>query len=303
MNLPDYIPPGVIDDDIRRWLGEDLGSGDVTTAATVAPAQSATATFIAKEDGVVAGLAVAGRVFTLVDPEVSAAFTCADGDFVRAGESLGTVAGRASAILVGERLALNILQRMSGIASATRRMVQLAEPHGARILDTRKTAPGLRHLDKWAVLIGGGTNHRYGLHDMILVKDNHIAAAGGIQTAMDRAAAARKEANHELLIEVETRTLVEVGVAAGHPAVDRILLDNMVRVTDKGVDVSMLREAVAVVDSTPRDSARPLQTEASGNVTEATVAAIASTGVDFISSGALTHSVSALDISLKILLD
>jgi nicotinate-nucleotide pyrophosphorylase (carboxylating) len=193
---------------------------------------------------------------------------------------------------MGERLALNLMQRMSGIATATRAMAEAAGD--ATILDTRKTAPGLRLFDKWAVRLGGGTNHRVGLYDMFLIKDNHIAAAGGIRAAIDAAGRYRKTHAPDLAIEIETRTLDEVDEVLAIGGVDRVLLDNMVEVGDNGlVDVTMLAEAVRRVGGA-------FETEASGNVTLATVPAIAATGVDFISSGALTHSVRALDISLKI---
>ena len=241
-----------------------------------------------------AGLAVAERVFAALDPQVAVTWDAADGDAVEAGARFGTVEGPARAILTGERLALNLMQRMSGIATATRRYVEAAG--AATILDTRKTAPGLRAFDKWAVRLGGGRNHRTGLYDMILVKDNHIAAAGGLSAAVEAAQAYRAAHDERLQIEVETRTLDEVDALLEIGGVDRVLLDNMVRLHDDGfVDTSTLEEAVRRIGGR-------IETEASGNVTLATVAAIAATGVDFISSGALTHSVQALDISLKIAL-
>ncbi len=289
MTAPDLSS---IDALIDRALAEDVGSGDVTTLATIPAERRATATFLAKESGVLAGLAVAERVFAALSPEIVIRWDAADGDAVAAGTRFGTVTGPARAILVGERLALNLMQRMSGIATATRAMADAAGD--ATILDTRKTVPGLRVLDKWAVRLGGGTNHRVGLYDMFLVKDNHIAAAGSIRAAIEAARAYRAEHAPDLAIEIETRTLAEVDEVLAVGGVDRVLLDNMVEVGDDGlVDVTMLAEAVRRVDGA-------FETEASGNVTLATVPAIAATGVDFISSGALTHSVRALDISLKI---
>ena len=289
MTAPDL---SVVDALIDRALAEDVGGGDVTTLATIPADRRATATFLAKEDGVLAGLAVAERVFAVLSPEIVIRWDAADGDAVAAGTRFGTVDGPARAILVGERLALNLMQRMSGIATATRAMAEAAGD--ATILDTRKTAPGLRAFDKWAVRLGGGTNHRVGLYDMFLIKDNHIAAAGGIRAAIDAARRYRTEHAPDLAIEIETRTLAEVDEVLAVGGVDRVLLDNMVEVGDDGlVDVTMLAEAVRRVGGT-------FETEASGNVTLATVPAIAATGVDFISSGALTHSVRALDISLKI---
>ncbi len=284
-----------IDALIERALAEDVGAGDVTTLATIPDDQFAEATFLAKEDGVLAGLAVAERVFATLSPKLALSWTLTDGDTVTAGTRFGTVEGSARDILVGERLALNLMQRMSGIATATRRMVDAAGP-GTKILDTRKTAPGLRLFDKWAVRLGGGTNHRVGLYDMFLIKDNHIAATGGIRAAIEAARAYRTEHAPELQIEIETRTLDEVDEVLAVGGVDRVLLDNMVHVGDDGsIDTTMLQEAVSRL-------AGRFETEASGNVTLTTVPAIAATGVDFISSGALTHSVRALDISLKIAL-
>ncbi len=285
--------PDVIDGLIERALAEDLGTGDATTLATIPAEQRAAAYFLVKADGVLAGLGVAERVFAALDPEIAVAWTAADGDAVAAGTRFGTIEGLAQPILVGERLALNLMQRMSGIATATRQMVDAAGGR-AKILDTRKTAPGLRVFDKWAVRLGGGTNHRAGLYDMILVKDNHIAAAGGVRAAIDAARAWREANAPDLLIEIETRTLGEVNDVLAVGGVDRVLLDNMVRVETGGsVDTTMLREAVERIGGR-------IETEASGTVTLATVPAIAATGVDFISSGALTHSVRALDLSLKI---
>jgi nicotinate-nucleotide pyrophosphorylase (carboxylating) len=291
--LPDYLSADLLEADIRRWLAEDVGDGDVTTAATVAEGTAATGSFRVKQDGVVAGLEVAERVFATIDAAVETKFVVCDGAVVTKGDLLGTISGPAHVILRGERLALNLMQRMSGISTATSRMAAAARPFGTRILDTRKTAPGLRALDKWAVSLGGGYNHRFGLYDMILVKDNHIAACGGISEAIQRAVDFRATNNPALEIEVEVRTLDEVRAALRHEGVDRLLLDNMVSVVDGVIDTAMLREAVALVD-------RRIPTEASGNITDLTVAAVAASGVDFISSGALTHSVAALDISLAI---
>ena len=280
---------------IGRALAEDVGAGDVTTEATIPPAQRATARFLVKEDGVVAGLAVAERVFAAVDPDLAVVWTAGDGDRLEAGTVFGTVEGRARSILVAERLALNVVQRMGGIATAAARMVEAARP--AVILDTRKTAPGLRALDKWAVRLGGAQNHRVGLFDMVLVKDNHIAAAGGVRQAIDAVGAYARETGRDVPVEVEARTLDEVdavlAAVAGGARVDRVLLDNMARQTDGGLDVSVLVQAVQRVGGL-------VETEASGNVTLETVPAIAATGVDYISSGALTHSVRALDVSLKV---
>lgn len=281
-----------IDALIARALAEDVGTGDVTTLATVPPERQAVASFRAKEHGVLAGLAVAERVFAAVDPAVEVTWAARDGQRVEAGTEFGTARGPARAILTAERTALNLLQRMSGIATATARMVEAARP--ATVLDTRKTAPGLRAIDKWAVRLGGGQNHRAGLYDMILIKDNHIAAAGGIRAAIEAAQRYRAAHAPELLLEVEARTLGEVDEVIAVGGVDRVLLDNMVRVHDDGfIDVTPLAEAVRRIGGR-------FETEASGNITLETAAAVAATGVDFLSAGALTHSVRALDISLAI---
>ena len=292
--LPSYLTLDALDALIDRALDEDVGTGDVTTRATVAPDTQAEAHFLVKEDGILAGLLAADRVFTAVDKTLEVTWTKSDGDAITRGDTFGAVRGRARSILTAERLALNVLQRMSGIATVTHRMVEAARPHPARILDTRKTAPGLRYLDKWAVRLGGGENHRLGLYDMILIKDNHIAAAGGVRAAIEAAQQYRRDQGAALSIEIETRTLDEVRAVLEIGGVDVILLDNMVTLSLGGVtDTSLLQEAVALVDGR-------IATEASGNVTLATVPAIAATGVTYISCGALTHSVKALDLSLKI---
>ena len=293
-DLPRYLSIGEIDQIVARALEEDIGLGDATTAATVAENARGRASFRAKQEGVVAGLTVANRVFTNLDASAEVQWSVADGDAVRAGDELGVVRGRARALLTGERTALNLLQRMSGIATYTVAMVEAVEPHGATILDTRKTAPGLRLLDKWAVRIGGGQNHRIGLFDMILIKENHIAAAGGISSAL---AAARRwmEENGRLPIEVEVRSLEELDEVIGAGDVDMVLLDNMARQDTNELDVELLRKAVERVGGR-------IRTEASGNVTLETVERIAATGVDYISSGALTHSVHAVDISMTVAL-
>lgn len=292
--LPPYLPPSIIDDLITRALAEDVGSGDVTSLATVPENREAEARFLAKEDGVVAGLHIAERVLHAVDRGVRVTWSKGDGDRVARGTEFGVVEGRARSILTAERLSLNLMQRMSGIATLTRRMVDATQPHHARILDTRKTAPGLRPLDKWAVLLGGGENHRIGLYDMVLIKDNHITAAGGVRAAIDAAHRYLRESGRALKIEVEASTREQVEEILDQSDVDYILLDNMVRVSEHGeTDTTRLRDAVELVNGR-------ILTEASGNVTLETVPAIAATGVDYISCGALTHSVSALDISLKI---
>jgi nicotinate-nucleotide pyrophosphorylase (carboxylating) len=263
---------------IVRALEEDLGSGDVTTWITVPEDIQAEARLVVNEAGIVAGLDVAEAVFRELDPKVDFSPLVPEGSRVAAGQVLAIVSGRARAILSAERTALNFLGRMSGIATLTRRFVDAVAGTRAEILDTRKTAPGLRAFDKQAVRLGGGHNHRFGLYDMILIKDNHIDLAGSLAEAVRRAQAAATG----LEIEVEARTLedVQAGLEAG---ARRILLDNM--------SPEMLMEAVNLV----RGRAR---LEASGNVSLGNVRQIAETGVNDISIGALTHSVKVLDISL-----
>ncbi len=263
---------------IRQALSEDIGEGDVTTLAVIPPERLLRGRFVAKQEGVVAGLAVAGLTFALLDERVRFAPRVNDGQQVSPGTVLATVEGPAQALLSGERVALNFLQRMSGVASLTRRFVEAVAHTRAVILDTRKTAPGLRVFDKWAVRLGGGQNHRLGLYDMVLIKDNHIAAAGSITEAVRRA---RARYGRRFPVEVEVRTMAELDEALALE-VDRILLDNM-----------SLEELRAAVERT----AGRVPLEASGNVTLANVAAVAETGVDYISVGALTHSAPALDIS------
>jgi nicotinate-nucleotide pyrophosphorylase (carboxylating) len=253
----------------------------VTTLATIPADLRYTGTLMAKATGIVAGLEVARQVFLTVDPTVTFTPLVADGDAVTPRTALATVAGPARALLTGERVALNFLQRMSGIATLTRRYVDAVAGTHAIILDTRKTVPGLRYLDKWAVVLGGGHNHRIGLFDMALIKDNHITAAGGITAAVARV---RGYATGRTPIEVEVKNLDELAEALTLD-VDQIMLDNM------GPDV--MRRAVEI-------TAGRTPLEASGNVSLETVAAIAATGVDYISVGKLTHSVEALDISFKL---
>jgi nicotinate-nucleotide pyrophosphorylase (carboxylating) len=266
---------------VQRALDEDLGDGDVTTQCTIPEDATLTGRFIAKAAGIIAGLEVARLTFALIDERVQVEFSILDGDRVNKGQVFGTVNGPTRALLTGERTALNFMQRMSGIATMTHQFVEAVKPHRAVILDTRKTAPGLRLLDKWAVKLGGGQNHRSGLFDMVLIKNNHITAVGSITAAINRVRACD---DRHRPIEVEVRTLDELREALALQP-DRILLDNM-----------NLDQMLAAV----RLAAGRVPLEASGNVTLETVNAIAATGVDFISSGALTHSVKALDISLTL---
>ena len=270
----------VIDEIIANALKEDIGTSDVTTNATISEDAMAHGRFVAKEAGIICGLGVCERVFKILDRDIEFTANKKDGEAIRVGEVLAEISGKARALLTGERTAINLLQRMSGIATKTAAAVAEVAGAKAKIADTRKTAPGLRVLDKYAVLAGGGTNHRFNLSDGILIKDNHIAAAGGITAAVGRA---RANAPHTLKIEVECETLEDVKEALTAEA-DIIMLDNM-----SNAD---MKEAVELIDG------RAI-TEASGNMGDKDLLEAAKTGVDIISVGALTHSVRSLDISLK----
>ncbi len=266
---------------VQRALAEDIGPGDVTSEWVLEPELQATGRLLVKQEGVIAGLDVAEEVFRQVNTAVRWRPLVNDGVPVHAGEVVARVEGPAVAILSGERVALNFLQRMSGIATQARRFVEAVAGTNALILDTRKTAPGLRLIDKMAVRLGGASNHRFGLFDMVLIKDNHIAAAGSVTAAVQRARAHNAPG---LPIEVEVTNLEELAEALAVGA-DRVLLDNM--------DLATMREAVEAAHSR-------MLLEASGGITLENIAAVAATGVDYISVGALTHSVRALDISLEI---
>ena len=278
----------IVDPIIERALREDVGSGDVTTEAVVPAGATAEANIVARKRGSVAGLPVAGRVFQQLSAEVRFTPRVREGASVTEAEALATVAGSAQALLTGERLALNFLQRLSGIATLTRRCLQAVAGRDVKILDTRKTTPGLRYLEKYAVRVAGGVNHRSGLYDQVLIKDNHIALAGGsIALAVE---GARKRWGNELIVEVETDSLEQVREALAAGA-DIIMLDNM---SDDD-----MRRAVAIVRESGPDGGRP-ETEASGGISLERLAAVADTGVDRISLGALTHSAPAMDIAMDI---
>lgn len=264
---------------IHNALEEDVGPGDITTWSVLFGEEKGVARAIAKTDLTVAGLTVFEEVFFALDPGIHCIRYFDDGSSVTCGQVLAQISGKLVSILTAERVALNFLQRMCGIATLTRKFVDAIEGTGAKILDTRKTAPGLRYLDKYAVRMGGGYNHRFGLYDGILIKDNHIVAAGGISRAIERV---RMTTPHTLKVEVEAKNLAEVEEALKSGA-DIIMLDNMT--------VADMRKAVALVQG-------KIPLEASGNVTLENVREIAETGVDFISVGMLTHSVPAADISL-----
>ena len=266
---------------IKTALKEDIGAGDITTKAIVSPKKMGQAQAIAKDDFVVAGINIFKKVFLFVDERIKFKIFITEGNITRKGELLAQVSGALASILQAERVALNILQRMCGIATQTRRYVDAVRGTKAKILDTRKTIPGLRVLDKMAVKIGGGFNHRLGLYDGVLIKDNHIAAAGSIKSAV---AAQKKKMTKKIKIELETKNLTEVQEALSS-GVDIIMLDNM--------PIDEMKKAVELIRG------RAL-VEASGNVNLNNVAQIAQIGVDFISVGEITHSVRAADISLKI---
>ncbi|MEW6601483.1 MAG: carboxylating nicotinate-nucleotide diphosphorylase [Nitrospirota bacterium] len=273
-----------IDETLMNALREDIGSGDVTTAALIPEDHRSEALFIAKEDLVLAGLPFAERVFHLIDGAIKLSSLKREGSLVRKGNTFARVSGKTAGLLAAERTSLNILQRMSGIATLTKEFVNAVKGLNAEITDTRKTAPGLRYFDKYAVSVGGGRNHRYGLYDGVLIKDNHISAAGGVGKAVKLA---RLRTHHLLKIEVEVGSIagVKEALAAG---ADVIMLDNM--------DIAMMKKAVGII----RQNAPGVVIEASGNINLTNIREAAETGVDIISVGALTHSAHAADISMKI---
>ena len=265
---------------IRLALQEDITSEDVSTNAVMPSAQPGEVELIVKEDGVIAGLDVYARVFTILDPETEVIFYCKDGDEVKSGQLMAVVRGDIRVLLSGERVALNYLQRMSGIATYTRQVANLLKGSHVTLLDTRKTTPNCRIFEKYAVRVGGGCNHRYNLSDGVLLKDNHIGAAGSITKAIQMA---KEYAPFVRKIEIEVETLDQVKEAVEAGA-DIIMLDNMTP--------EMMKEAVRLIDGRA-------QTECSGNITKENIAKICEIGVDFVSSGALTHSAPILDISMK----
>ena len=270
-----------LDKQIQDWLAEDIGSGDITTLALVPAAAKTNAIIHAKDSGILAGIDVARRVFDLLDKDIQFDAKLADGAALTNGSIIAEIKGNAQAILTGERLALNLLQHLSGVATSTHKLAAIAAPFGAKLADTRKTTPGMRLLDKYAVKAGGGANHRLGLYDAMLIKDNHIQVAGGITEALNRA---HDSASHMTKIEIEVESLAGVKEALAGKA-DVIMLDNM--------SIADMTEAVKIIN-------KQAVVEASGGISEATLADVAKTGVDVISVGALTHSVKALDISMDI---
>jgi nicotinate-nucleotide pyrophosphorylase (carboxylating) len=271
---------GMVDEIISKALSEDIGTGDITTASTIPKDQKISGKFIAKEAGVICGLEVVKKVFEKIDREIIMIPHVTDGERVNKGDLIAEIKGPAVGVLTGERVALNFLQRLSGISTKTAQLLEEVKGTKAKITDTRKTTPGLRVLEKYAVRVGGGVNHRFNLSDGILIKDNHIKAAGSITNAI---AAARKNAPHTLKIEVEVESMEQIEEALEAGA-DIIMLDNM--------GMEEMKKAVA------RINGRAL-VEASGNMGEKDLREVADTGVDLISVGALTHTVKAMDISLR----
>ena len=269
---------------IKNAIAEDVGDGDHTSLSTIPLATQGKAKLIVKENGILAGVELALEIFNQVDPALTVLVNIYDGEAVNVGDVVLTVQGSTHSILLAERLVLNCMQRMSGIATKTNRIVNLLAPYHTKILDTRKTTPGLRYLEKWAVKIGGGVNHRIGLYDMILIKDNHVDYAGGIANAIEAANQYLDKTGKALAIEIEVRNLNELKQVLEVGNVQRIMLDNF--------ELPLLKEAVELID-------RKFITEASGGIVEENVADYAACGVDYISMGALTHSVKSLDLSLK----
>lgn len=281
---PAYVTDKALNDFIDRALIEDLGDGDHSSLASIPSNAVKCAYLVMKEGGIVAGMDLAPTIFHKLDPDMKLEPLVSDGDKVKVGDVILKLEGKVRAILGGERLLLNCMQRMSGIATKTAYLSELISGTKAKLLDTRKTTPNMRMLEKWAVLIGGGVNHRYGLYDMIMLKDNHNDFAGSITESVTATKAYLGSTGKALKIEVETRNLEEVQEALNVGGVDRIMLDNMSN--------QDMRKAVKIIDGRS-------ETEASGGITETTIRAVAETGVDFISVGALTHSIKSLDISLK----
>ncbi|MEQ8714440.1 MAG: carboxylating nicotinate-nucleotide diphosphorylase [Cyclobacteriaceae bacterium] len=283
---PPYITQAFLDQFIANALQEDVGDGDHSSLAAIAADQDSKARLLIKQDGVLAGVELADAIFKAIDKDLKIEYFKADGDLVKKGEEGFVVTGNTQSILKAERLVLNCMQRMSGIATKTHQLNQLISHTSARLLDTRKTTPNFRLLEKWAVAIGGGQNHRIGLYDLIMLKDNHIDFAGGIAQAIQATKSYLQSTNRSLRIEVETRSIDEVQQVLKEGGIDIIMLDNM--------SPQLMKEAVGLIDGR-------YETEASGGITGETIAAVAESGVDYISVGALTHSYESIDLSLKAL--
>lgn len=282
MNIPNLDQIHAI---VDNALQEDLGDGDHTSLATIPENAQATAKLLVKADGVIAGVELAKIIFNRFDPELKVEGYINDGEIIKKGDIVFRVSGSSRSILSTERLVLNFMQRMSGIATQTHHLASLIADYPTQLLDTRKTTPGIRLMEKWAVRIGGGTNHRFALYDMIMIKDNHVDYSGGIEKAIDRTKAYLAEKGKNLKIEIEVRNNDELAQVLAHGGVDRIMLDNY--------SPEAMTEALLLID---RDK---YEVEASGGITKDTIVDYAKTGVDFISTGAVTHSYKSLDLSLK----
>lgn len=281
---PDYISDAYLKKFIESAFAEDVGDGDHSSLACIPPTAANRAKLLVKDEGVIAGIELARQIFKMLDPSLEINLCLQDGDRINNGDIAFTVHGSSRSILTAERLVLNCMQRMSGIATKTASLKQLVAGTNVQLLDTRKTTPNFRLPEKWAVLIGGGTNHRIGLYDMIMLKDNHIDMAGGIRAAINRTKDYLRANKRELRIEIETRNLKEVQEVIDTGGVDIIMLDNM--------SPEEIRKALKLING-------KFKTEASGGITEKTIKSVAQCGVDYISVGALTHSVKSLDMSLK----
>ncbi len=281
---PEYLTEEALKSFIKSAFAEDIGPGDYSSLAAIPADKEGKAQLIIKDEGIIAGLDLAEMIFKSYDPRLEVQLLLKDGDSVKFGDIGLIVSGPAASILSSERLVLNCMQRMSGIATITHRLTQKIIHTKARLMDTRKTTPNFRLMEKWAVHIGGGVNHRFALYDMVMLKDNHVDFAGGIRAAIERTKSYLKVNGLRLKIEIETRNLAEVKEVIEVGGVDFVMLDNM--------DYATIREAVDLIDGR-------FGTEASGGITEVTLEEVAQCGVDYISMGALTHSVKSMDISLK----
>lgn len=281
---PKYVTPEYLDRFIELAMAEDIGDGDHSSLSTIPKDLKGVARLKIKQNGIIAGLEIAKEIFYKIDASLELTINAKDGDSVHVGEIAFDVKGPVRSILAAERLVLNCMQRMSGIATYTNYLCKLIEGTSAKILDTRKTTPNLRPLEKWAVIIGGGTNHRFALYDMIMLKDNHVDYSGGVAQALESSKTYLETTGKDLKIEIETRNLDEVKEVLSTGVADVIMLDNM--------DTATMKVAVELIGGT-------MKTEASGGITEENILEMARTGVDYISIGALTHSVKSLDMSLK----
>jgi len=282
--IPERLYHFNIQNFITSALAEDIGDGDHTSNACIPSSANGKAQLLVKENGILAGVDLALEIFRTVDPSLKVKILLKDGSKIKVGDVVLLVEGKSQSILVAERLVLNCMQRMSGIATKTNHLVQLCKGTKTKVIDTRKTTPTVRGLEKWAVVIGGGANHRIGLYDMILIKDNHIDYAGGIKQAIDASKKYLKSKNKKLKIEVEARNLNEVKEILAVGGIHRIMLDNF--------SISDIKKALQLING-------KFETEASGGITEQNIGKYAACGVDFISVGALTHHIKSLDLSLK----